>query len=75
VPPPPNPDSALEKLISKHKLDPFWKCVNMKLHVGTIEELAMVEKSLLDLAVPLGEFPASVKYCKMTCSYSSYFFI
>ena len=61
VPPPPDPDEGLDRLIRKHKLLEYWKCVNVKLHVETVAELAMIAKSLLNKAVPLEEFPAAVK--------------
>jgi hypothetical protein len=61
APPPPEPDHELDCLIRKHKLWEFWKCVNLKLHVETVAELAMIEQTLLDEAVPLSEFPAAVK--------------
>jgi hypothetical protein len=61
APPPPDPDQELDHLIRKHKLFDFWRCVNVKLHVETVAELAMIAKSLLDKAAPLQEFPAAVK--------------
>jgi hypothetical protein len=61
APPPPDPDEELDRLIRKHKLLEYWKCLNVKLHVETVAELGMIAKSLLDQAVPLREFPAAVK--------------
>ena len=61
APSPPEPDYDLDQLLSKHNLLNYWKCVNVKLHVGTVDDLAMMSKKLLNMAVPLSEFPASVK--------------
>ncbi len=68
APPPPEPDTDLVELIAKHNLEAYWKCVNVKLHVGKISDLAIISKKLLKQAVPISDFPAVVRYVHGTVS-------